>query len=85
VIANLQHDAPDAYGPITSVREWGPWLYFGSLSADGLARLPLNQVFEGSPPPPANWQRLNPTPHHFVPPKVGDESEGLQEEEQERK
>lgn len=70
VIANLQHDAKDAYGPITSVREWGPWLYFGSLTAESLARLPINQVFEGSQPPPPNWQQLKPRPHHFKPPKT---------------
>ncbi|MDO9451655.1 MAG: hypothetical protein Q7J29_02225 [Stagnimonas sp.] len=84
VIANLQHDAKDAYGPITSVREHGPWLLFGSLEADSLARLPLNQVFEGSPPPPANWQRLKPSPHHFKPPRVGEESELRAEDEREK-
>ncbi len=84
VIANLQHDAKDAYGPITSVREWGPWLLFGSLEADSLARLPLNQVFEGSPPPPANWQQLKPRPHHFEPPRVGEESELRAQDEREK-
>lgn len=72
VIANLQHDSKEAYGPITSVRESGPWLIFGSLTDNSLARLPLNQVFPGSPPPPANWQQLNPRPHHFKPPTVGE-------------
>ncbi len=85
VIANLQHEAKDAYGPITSVREWGPWLYFGSLTADSLARLPLNQVFPGSQPPPANWQQLNPAPHHFVPPKTEEEGEVDAEEDREKK
>ena len=72
VIANLQHDAPEAFGPITSVREFGPWLYFGSLTADSLARLPLQTVFPGSPAPPANWQQLKAVPHQFVPPVVGE-------------
>jgi len=84
VIANLQDDSPEAYGPITSVREWGPWLYFGSLTADSLARMPLNQVFKGSQPPPANWQQLNPSPHHFVPPRVEEEDELSEEEDRER-
>ena len=85
VIANLQHDSKDAYGPITSVREWGPWLVFGSLEADSLARLPLNQVFEGSAPPPANWEKLKPNPHHFVPPKVGEQGEVGAEEDSEKR
>ncbi len=85
VIANLQHDAKGAYGPITSVREWGPWLIFGSLTADSLARLPVNSVFPGSPPPPANWQQLKPRPHHFVPPKVEEEGVIGAEEDIEKK
>lgn len=84
VIANLQHDSKDAYGPITSVREHGPWLIFGSLTADSLARLPLNQVFPGSPPPPANWQQLKPRPHHFEPPRVEEENEVGNEEDREK-
>lgn len=75
VIANLQYDGDDAYAPITSVEEWGPWLYFGSLSADSLARLPLNRAIPGSPPPPPGWERAPSRPHHFVPPKVT-ENEG---------
>lgn len=85
VIANLQHEDPSAYGSITSVREWGPWLIFGSLHADSLARLPLNTVFPGSPPPPAGWQQLKPNPHHFVPPKVGEENEVGSEEDVEKR
>ena len=81
VIANLQHDSKDAYGPITSVREWGPWLYFGSLTADSLARLPLNQVFVNSPAPPANWKQLNAAPHQFVPPKSTESGEVEAEED----
>ena len=83
VIANLQHDSPDAYGPITSVREHGPWLYFGSLTDTSLARLPLNTVFDNAPPPPANWQQLKARPHHFVPPRT--EEEKLQAEEETEK
>lgn len=85
VIANLQYDSKDAYGPITSVREWGPWLHFGSLTADSLARLPLNKVFPNSPPPPANWQQLKPLPHHFVPPRVEEEGEMPSAEEEREK
>jgi sugar lactone lactonase YvrE len=84
VIANLQHDAPEAYGPITSVREWGPWLLFGSLTADSLARLPLNTVFPNAPAPPATWQQLKARSHEFVPPKVG-ETEVTPEDETERR
>lgn len=72
VIANLQYDAPDAYAPITSVEEWGPWLYFGSLSENSLARLPLNLAIPGSPPPPRGWEQTPARPHHFVPPKLGE-------------
>jgi len=41
VVANLQYAAPDAYAPITSVEEHDGWLYFGSLTAPSMARLPL--------------------------------------------
>ncbi len=38
--ANLQYDGSDAYFPITSVREHpNGYLYFGSLTADSLARM----------------------------------------------
>lgn len=84
VIANLQHDSQDAYGPITSVREWGPWLYFGSLTAESVARLPLNQVFPRSPAPPTNWKQLDPTPHHFVPPVVSESGEVTAEDDREK-
>ena len=72
VIANLQDQGRDAYAPITSVEEWGPWLYFGSLSQNSLARLPLQQVFPGSPPPPRGWEQTPASPHQFVPPTVGE-------------
>lgn len=83
VIANLQHDSLEAYGPITSVREHGPWLYFGSLTDNSLARLPLNTVFDDAPPPPANWQQLKARPHHFVPPRT--EEQKLQAEDETEK
>ena len=57
VIANLQYAGSDAYAPITSVREFGPWLYFGSLSYPGLGRLPLNTVVPGATPPPSGWDK----------------------------
>lgn len=73
VIASLEYDGSDAYAPITSVEEWGPWLYFGSLTQDSLGRLPLNKIMPGSPPPPRGWERTPEKPHHFVPPKVEEE------------
>jgi sugar lactone lactonase YvrE len=42
VIANLQDGSSDSYSPITTVREYGDWLYFGSLKAKNMARLPLS-------------------------------------------
>ena len=80
VVANLQYQGKDGYAPITSVKEWGPWLYFGSLTADSLARIPLNQVIPGSPPPPVGWEQTPATPHHFVPPKTGEDEEEEREE-----
>jgi len=44
VVANLQYAGADAYAPITSVREHGPFLYFGSLTYPALGRLPLEQA-----------------------------------------
>lgn len=44
VVANLQYAGEDAYAPITSVREHGPWLYFGSLTYPAMGRLPLGQA-----------------------------------------
>lgn len=44
VIANLQDGSRDNYSPITTVREYGDWLYFGSLKADHMARLPLSKA-----------------------------------------
>ncbi|WP_123531008.1 SMP-30/gluconolactonase/LRE family protein [Pseudomonas fluorescens] len=41
VIANLQDASSGNYSPITTVREYGDWLYFGSLKARHMARLPL--------------------------------------------
>lgn len=58
VVANLQYAGDDAYAPITSVREHGPWLYFGSLSYPAIGRLPLNQAVEGAVPPPPGWEKL---------------------------
>ncbi len=42
VIANLQDASSGNYSPITTVREYGPWLYFGSLKATHMARMPLD-------------------------------------------
>lgn len=56
IVANLQYAGDDAYAPITSVEEQGPWLYFGSFSAAEIARLPLQNVVPGAPPPPPGAQ-----------------------------
>ncbi|HVT34083.1 MAG TPA: hypothetical protein VHE37_00760 [Nevskiaceae bacterium] len=44
VSANLQYRGPDAFAPITSVREHGEYLYFGSLSYPGFGRIALKSV-----------------------------------------
>ncbi|MGE8148068.1 SMP-30/gluconolactonase/LRE family protein [Pseudomonas frederiksbergensis] len=46
VIANLQDASSGNYSPITTVREYGDWLYFGSLKAQHLARLPLAKALQ---------------------------------------
>ena len=56
IVANLQYAGDDAYAPITSVREHGPWLFFGSLTYPAVGRLPLNQAIPDAPPPPAGWE-----------------------------
>jgi hypothetical protein len=58
IIANLQHDGPGAFSPVTSVRESGPWLYFGSLMENAIGRLPLNQAIADAPPPPDGWEKV---------------------------
>lgn len=49
VIANLQDAGHGNYSPITSVREYGNWLWFGSLTADSLARMPLSLALPSTP------------------------------------
>jgi sugar lactone lactonase YvrE len=44
VVANLQYAGDDAYAPITSVREHGGYLYFGSLTYPAIGRMALSQV-----------------------------------------
>jgi sugar lactone lactonase YvrE len=44
VIANLQDSSEGNYSPITTAREYGDWLYFGSLKASHMARLPLAEA-----------------------------------------
>ena len=46
VIANLQDGSSDSYSPITTVREYGEWLYLGSLKAKNMARLPLSTALQ---------------------------------------
>jgi sugar lactone lactonase YvrE len=82
VVHNLQYAGDDAYAPITSVREFGPWLYFGSLTYPAVGRLPLNQVVPGAPPPPAGWQKLPEMREQALP--VRQEPERPQEEQEER-
>lgn len=58
VVANLQYAGADAYAPVTSVREHGPWLYFGSSRQSSIGRLPLDQAVPGASPPPPGWEQL---------------------------
>jgi sugar lactone lactonase YvrE len=51
LVANLQYEGKGAYAPITSVREYGSWLYFGSLTNTAVGRLPLNKVFADAAAP----------------------------------
>lgn len=46
VIANLQDGSAGNYSPITTVREYGEWLYFGSLKARNMVRLPLKTALQ---------------------------------------
>lgn len=46
VIANLQDGSSGNYSPVTTVREYGEWLYFGSLKAKNMVRLPLSTALE---------------------------------------
>ena len=47
VIANLQDGSPGNYSPITTAREYGDWLYLGSLKGTSMARLPLKLALAG--------------------------------------
>ena len=44
VIANLQDGSAGNYSPITTAREYGDWLYLGSLKSTSMARLPLKDA-----------------------------------------
>ncbi|PTT24413.1 SMP-30/gluconolactonase/LRE family protein [Pseudomonas sp. HMWF021] len=46
VIANLQDASSGNYSPITTAREYGDWLYLGSLKATHMARLPLAEALK---------------------------------------
>ena len=39
VVDSLEHAAPDAFAPVTSVREHGGWLWLGSLEREALGRI----------------------------------------------
>lgn len=62
LVANLQYLGTDAFSPITSVEEHGPWLYLGSLTEPSIARLPLNRAIAGAEAPPEGWQQAPATP-----------------------
>jgi sugar lactone lactonase YvrE len=66
VIANLQYAGADAYSPVTSVREFGPWLYFGSLTEKAIGRLPLRVAIAEAPAPPSGWEKV-PGPYEVGP------------------
>lgn len=63
VIHNLQDPSPESYAPITSVEEAGEYLYFGSLTREAIARMPV-------PPPPA-WLEIE-----YIEEDGGDDVEG---------
>ncbi|MNF41252.1 Strictosidine synthase [compost metagenome] len=48
IIANLQDASSGNYAPITTVREYGQWLYFGSLKSSHMVRLPLAKALQPS-------------------------------------
>lgn len=62
LVANLQYLGTDAFSPITSAEEHGPWLYLGSLNEPSIARLPLNLAIAGAEAPPEGWQRTPSAP-----------------------
>ncbi|PIB62334.1 SMP-30/gluconolactonase/LRE family protein [Pseudomonas sp. 2995-3] len=47
VIANLQDGSAGNYSPVTTAREYGDWLYLGSLTSTSMARLPLKLALAG--------------------------------------
>lgn len=49
LVANLQDASAGSYAPITTVREYGDALYFGSLTATHMARLPLGPALVKEP------------------------------------
>ena len=58
VVADLQFNGDGAYAPITSVREIGPYLYFGSIEYPAIGRMPIpsallqqqkNHAFQAEP------------------------------------
>ncbi|WP_293370299.1 SMP-30/gluconolactonase/LRE family protein [Nevskia sp.] len=62
LVANLQDMGVNAFSPITSVEEHGPWLYLGSLTEPSFARLPLNLAIPDAAAPPEGWQQTPTTP-----------------------
>lgn len=56
VTHNLQHNAPEAFAPITSVEQVGNTLYLGSLTASAFAAYVLPQTPETTPAPQGGAQ-----------------------------
>ncbi|MGH8160245.1 MAG: SMP-30/gluconolactonase/LRE family protein [Rhodanobacter sp.] len=48
VVANLQNRSTDTYWKITSVCEYGPWLYCGSVDETSIARMPLDHALDSA-------------------------------------
>ncbi len=54
-IVDLRDASVTAYAPITSVEEYGPWLWLGSKDENSIARIPLHSIFPNALEPPAGW------------------------------
>lgn len=59
VVGSFQSDDAHAFAPISSVREYGSWLYLGSPREHAIGRLPLQQLLPGAAQAPApGWEQL---------------------------
>ncbi|HVT35233.1 MAG TPA: SMP-30/gluconolactonase/LRE family protein [Nevskiaceae bacterium] len=84
VIANLQYAGADAYAPVTSVREFGPWLYFGSLAERTIGRMPLHYAVASAPLPPSGWEKVPDSMQVPLPHSAESDREEEEEEEAEQ-